>query len=97
MEKSCAEKKASLSTFKNIKSSSWFIDIKRLFWQYNLADIEDVLIFPPSKKERKSLVHKKVSNIYIKKIASLAHTNKTLKVYEQDLYTRKSTPIITVI
>ena len=44
-------------TVKSMKSKSWFIDIKKLFWKYELGDIEEYLKSPLPKLKWKTKVN----------------------------------------
>ena len=66
-------------TVKNMKSTSWFIEVKRIFWTYDLGDPYENLDHPPSKSEWKKLVIKSVSSNFQQKITSTASLYKSLR------------------
>ena len=52
------------STVKNLKSNSWFMDIKKLLWKYDLGDIEECLNSPLPKLKWKNKVNQAVHNYW---------------------------------
>ncbi len=62
-----------------MNSNSWFVEVKKLFWKYELGEIEEALNDPAPKSKWKNIVYKKVSENFKEKITSLAKLYKSLK------------------
>lgn len=71
---------------KQMNSSSWFIEVKKLFLKYNLEEIEAFIDNPPKKTMWKNKVYKIVSNLFREKVINLGKMYKTLK-YMNIIYT----------
>ncbi|KAH3726511.1 hypothetical protein DPMN_052378 [Dreissena polymorpha] len=60
-------------TIKSNKSASWFVDIRMLFWLYELGD-------PPTEKEHwKRTVNRTIDNIWLQQTIAESKTMKTLQ------------------
>jgi hypothetical protein len=55
-------------TVKSMNSSSWFIEVKKLFWKYELGDINQNLDHPPKQSVWKKTVFKTVSSQFKEKV-----------------------------
>lgn len=64
---------------KNLTSNSWFVEIKKILWIYNLQDIEFYLDSPVKKFIWKNLVNRAVLSFWTEKIHSLKSLYGTLK------------------
>jgi len=66
-------------TMKDPNSASWFSDVRKIFWKYDLTTPETILDNPYSKQEWKTIVFKAVSSITKERITSLARLYKSLQ------------------
>ena len=75
IEKQIAHRQIAISA----KSASWFIEIKKLTWQYDLPDINLLLENPIQMEAWKKQVYQKVRDFWKQKIRDVACTDSSLK------------------
>ena len=63
------------STVKNMKSNSWFIEVKKILWKYDLGNIDELIINPIPKSQWNNVVNK----FWKERIIAQAELYKTLK------------------
>ncbi|XP_045205894.2 uncharacterized protein LOC123558082 [Mercenaria mercenaria] len=71
---------------KSMKSNSWFIEIKTIFWLYHLPNIDGLLEHPIQKLSWKKTVNKVVNEYWKDQILSLASYSKSLKFLNCELF-----------
>ncbi|KAH3801869.1 hypothetical protein DPMN_155531 [Dreissena polymorpha] len=84
-------------TVKTGKSNSWFIEVRRLFWWYELGEAEDLLKTPVKKEQWKRSVSKSVSlwkttpttSTTLKLILRCKQTVSEAEIHEWHLHTPK--------
>ncbi|MEW8544513.1 MAG: hypothetical protein AB2693_13365 [Candidatus Thiodiazotropha sp.] len=72
---------------KSMDSASWFIEIKKILWLYDLGEIEDILASPIPKLQWKRTVFKKVSQKVKRNLVDSALLYKSLKYLNKEEYT----------
>lgn len=65
-------------TIKTLKSKSWFVEVKKIFWRYDLGDVHEHLRTPPSKQQWKGRVNKVVDNYWTDRIVAMIPYHKSL-------------------
>ena len=83
IEKRLARRQVSV---KSSKSASWFIEIKKLLWTYDLQDIEELLDSPVPRPLWKKQLFQRISDYWFKKIVGAAKLYPTLKYLNVDGY-----------
>jgi hypothetical protein len=63
----------------SMNSSIWFIEVKKLFWKYELGDSNHNLGHPLKQSVWKKTVFKTVSSQFIVKVIGIAKLHKTLQ------------------
>ena len=67
------------STVKNMKSNSWFIEVKKILCKYDLGNIDELIINPVPKSQWKERVNNVVNKFWKERIIPEAELYKTLK------------------
>ena len=49
------------STVKTMKSKSWFIEVKKILWEYDFGSIDELISNPPPKQQWKDRVNRVVN------------------------------------
>lgn len=83
VEKLLAARQISIKT---MKSNSWFIEVKKILWKYQLNDISEYLEIPISKRRWKSLVDKAVDSYWTGELCSTKQYYKSLKYLNCQTY-----------
>ena len=82
-------------TIKSNKSASWFVDIRKLFWLYELGDPEDLLESPTEKEHWKRTVNRTIDNIWLQQTIAESKTMKTLQNLNMNMVKpRKPHPLL---
>ena len=71
---------------KNMESASWTQKIRKLLHKYDLPSAYDILMKTPPAKEWRRRVKKAIYGYWIEKIKEDAHSRKTLKYLNIDIY-----------
>ena len=71
---------------KSFESSSWFVEVRKLFIKYDLPDCWDVIDEPQSKTKWKSAVHKRVNDYWAEHVKSRALMYTSLEYLTVDEY-----------
>ena len=74
------------TTVKILKSNSWFIDVKKLLWKYDLDDADVYLNDPPSKQEWKKLISKNLNCYWREYLVRQTKLYKTLRYINLEQY-----------
>ena len=69
-----------------MKSKSWFIDIKKLLWKYELGDVEDCLSSPLPKLKWKSKVNQALHGYWTDVIVNRASLYSSLTYMNFEKY-----------
>ena len=78
-------------------SASWFVEVKKSLWIYELGEIEDLLCSPVPKLHWKRTVFNKVSQKYKQNLIDIAVLYKTLKyLNKQDFTPGKIHPVLRI-
>ncbi|XP_052224167.1 caspase-3-like [Dreissena polymorpha] len=82
-------------TIKSNKSASWFVDIRKLFWLYELGDPEDLLESPTEKEHWKRTVNRTIDNIWLQQTLAESKTMKILQNLNMNMVKpRKPHPLL---
>ena len=83
VEKRLARRQIAIKTS---KSASWFIEIKKLLWFYDLPDIDLLLECPVPRFSWKKQIFTKISDYWSNQIIGTAKLHSTLKYLNSDIY-----------
>ena len=80
---------------KTINSHSWVSDIRKILWQYDLGDLEEISNNLLSKYAWKSKIHSSVNNFWLERINSTVKLYSTLHFLRHDTFKQgKVLPIL---
>ena len=71
---------------KSVKSNSWFIEVERILWKYELGTLSEICAEVPSKFKWKTMIHKQVNKYWSCNIGESAKLYKTLRFMKFDSY-----------
>ena len=86
VEKRLARRQIAVKTSKSA-TCSWFIEIKKLLWFYDLPDIDSLLECPVPRFSWKRQIFTKISDYWSNQIIGTAKLYSTLKYLNSDIYT----------